>query len=213
MYRKPELKSYLTEKMKELVGPCLGQYDTTTTTTTLYTQNGGEADGNGDVEKFNGSEYDYSIDDTICVDYQNYEEGEHRGLVGFNIATINSTVVSATLYMYQTSTLGNPYEHFGEIRVAHVDFGSSIEAGEEDFSGAPISEGYAVLSPADDTISWKTANVTQFVQSDINNSRTHSQFRLYFATTVGGTEQEVCFEDSNGSGGTEFSPELVIEYN
>ena len=214
MYKKPDLRNYCVGEILEELGSIQAQY--VTTTVTLYTQNGGGADGNGDVERYEDEgiiKYDYSIDDTICVDYRDYEDGERRGLVGFNTPTINSTVVSATLYMYQTGTLGDPYEKFGQIRVAHVDFGSRIEESEETFSGTPITEGYAVLSPADDTISWKTANVTQFVQNDINNSRTYSQFRLYFATTVGGTEDEVNFEDSNSSEGTEFRPKLVIEYN
>jgi hypothetical protein len=120
------------------------------------------------------------------------------------------TVTSATLRLYQGSTLGTPYVDLGDVVVDHVDYGATLLGAAYD---APaIVSNIGALSQ-DGTIEYKTMTVTDRVQADVAAGRTRSQFRLRFSVF-----------DNNNDAGNDFAqfldadfgganpPQLVVTY-
>ncbi|OGD52522.1 hypothetical protein A3K80_09030 [Candidatus Bathyarchaeota archaeon RBG_13_38_9] len=142
-----------------------------------------------------------------------------RGFVSFDITGLpaNAIITSATLSLYQYNVAGTPYSAFttNAIGVDHVDYGSSLDIG--DFIPPPPSlhGGIGVLSPSTVTYEWKTLSVTNYVQDDLNNARTRTQYRLYFGSFTDGNNDDdiAAFESSENWGTTGNIPMLEVTYN
>lgn len=205
LYKKPEIKSYSASDIIEEIGPCQNQY----TTTTFYTTTGNSAvNVDGEIRSDNFVDEGIDIGDRPDNTY-------FRSFVGFDISSIQgSTIVSATLRVYQAQALLDPYT-LGTIVVDHVNFGSSIDFG--DFGNESGSD---ALTPNIGTLStnatqeWKTLDVTNYVQADINTGRTSSQFRLRFNTNTDsdGIQDMVNMEAIEDFLSTGNNPELVVTY-
>lgn len=205
LYDKPVLRSYSAEEMLEEIGPCQSLYSTT-----LYTTSGnsGTADGyicsDGTVDT-GGAGESITIGDDNVPEY-------YRGFVGFNISSLQGwTIVSATLRVYQVDYMNTPYVLLGTIVADHVDFDGSLKA--TDLDSVALTANIGTIS-TNVTLEWKTLDVKNYVQADLNAGRTTSQFRLRFTTnTAGGfTTDQAYFEDVEGDGGTGNKPELVVTY-
>jgi len=205
LYRKPEIKRYSADDLLEELGPIQSQY--TQYTITLYTRNGNNSvnvDGNISITGLVTTDLNLVVGDSLG-------EGGMRNVVGFDISSIpsGSTIVSATLRMYQYSITGTPYS-LGTIAVDHVNFSTSIDSG--DYSGGTISSSIGTISN-NTTVEYKTLAVTAHVQADLTAGRTSSQYRLGFTTTVGpGSDNMALFESAENYGSTGNRPELVVTY-
>lgn len=138
-----------------------------------------------------------------------------RGFVSFDLTALPSgiTVEKATLKLYQTSIIGNPYGVGGNLKVDHLDYGDSLA--NDDYNRASLSSNIGTLS-SNANVEWKELEVTDRVRDDLNNSRIRSQFRLHFTTeNIGGdvTGDFAYFESGDNSTGTSNLPQLVIRYH
>jgi hypothetical protein len=142
-----------------------------------------------------------------------------RGFVSFDITSIpaNAIITSAKLSLYQYSVAGTPYTAFttNAIGVDHVDYGNSLDIG--DFIPPPPSlhGDIGVLTPSTVTYEWKNLSVTNYVQDDLNNARTHTQYRLHFGSfTDGNNDNDIAFFESSENWGTTGNiPMLEVTYN
>lgn len=138
-----------------------------------------------------------------------------RGFVSFDLGVIPSgvTVEKATLRLYQTSVIGDPYGVGGSIKVDQLDYGSTLE--NADYSAPSISSSFATLT-SNATVEWKDVDVTDQVKNDLSSGRSRSQYRIHFAIeSIGGTVTGdfAYFESDDNSVGTGNIPQLVIKYH
>ena len=111
--------------------------------------------------------------------------------------------------MYQHQRSSDPYVDLGgEVRVDQMSYGTSLDA--SDYNAAALNSYIGTVS-VNNTLEWKSLDVTSSVQDDINNSRVRSQFRLYFPTEQDGESDSdrAYFYTSNNA---TSKPELVIVY-
>lgn len=133
-----------------------------------------------------------------------------RAFVGFDISSIHSTIVSATLRIYQAEiTEGAPYTALGNLIVDHVNFGTSLSSA--DFTGNTLTNNIGTISN-NANIEWKTLDVKDYVQADINAGRTSSQFRIRFTNDTAVDENWITLEDADDYCDTGNKPELVVTY-
>lgn len=137
-----------------------------------------------------------------------------RGFVSFGTAHIpeGATVEKATLRLYQTKVMGDPYGVGIRVKVDHLDYGDSLE--NADYAASSISGSFVTLSESAG-VGWKEVDVTDAVRSDRENNRERSQFRLHFAVeNTGGTVQGdfAYFESADNSEGTGNTPQLMVTY-
>lgn len=204
LYNKPLLNSYSTSDIIEEIGPCQNQY----TTTTFYTSTGNASsnvDGQVPSSGIPQTNLNLTIGDAAAGISM-------RSVAGFDISSIpsGSTIASATLRVYQYSISGTPYTLLGTIVVDHVNFGSSIDT--TDYSGGTLSSNIGTISN-NTTIEYKTLDVASNVQTDLNDGRTSSQYRLRFTTeTAPGDNNLANFETAENFGGSGNRPELVVTY-
>lgn len=137
-----------------------------------------------------------------------------RGFVSFDLSSLPSGIAieKATLKLYQTGKTGNPYGVGGSLLVDHIDYGDSL--GDDDFDRGPLASNIGTIS-GNDTVEWKSLEVTDRVKDDLANGRGRSQFRLRFTTeSVGGdaTGDFAHFESGNNSEGTGNIAQLVIVF-
>lgn len=138
-----------------------------------------------------------------------------RGFISFDLSKMPtySKIVSATLRIYQTKVVGNPFgSETGFLKIDHLNFGDSLD--EADYNATPISSGFADVSK-NRTIGWKETEVTSPVIEDVGSNRKLSQFRLHFEKEDKGTTDSgdyVYFESSDNSEGTTNIPQLLIKY-
>lgn len=139
-----------------------------------------------------------------------------RGFASFDLGSIPSgkTIDQATLRLYQTSVIGDPYgAGGGSIKVDHLDFGDSLD--NSDYAVAAISSSFATLSSSA-TVAWKEVDVTDALRNDRTNSRSRSQYRIHLTTeTVGGdaTGDFAYFESADNNTGSGYTPQLVVRYH
>lgn len=137
-----------------------------------------------------------------------------RGFVSFDISVIpvTATVTEATLRLYQTKTVGNPYTVGGNLMVDYLNYGTTLD--NSDYALAAITSNLALLT-ANSTVEWKDANVTDAVKKDLQEGRSHSQYRIHFETEVKGgdvTGDFSYFESADNSESSGNIPQLVIKY-
>lgn len=135
-----------------------------------------------------------------------------RGFVSFDITSIpaGKTIELATLRLYQTEVVGDPYGSLGSLRLDHLNYGDSLEG--SDYDASSISASFATLT-SNAAVEWKDANVTDRLKDDIANSRSRSQYRLRFTTEATGADAWARFESANNSIGTGNTPQLVVRYH
>lgn len=136
--------------------------------------------------------------------------------MSFDLGALPSgaTIEQATLRLYQTSVIGDPYGvGGGSIKVDHMDYGSSFE--NSDYGMASLSTSFATLS-SNGTVGWKEIDVTDRVRDDRQNSRSRSQYRIHLTTEATGgdvTGDFAYFEASENTVGTGNTPQLVVRYH
>jgi len=228
IYIKPLITALKRNEVEEELGLLQTQYDTPDpepTTVTLTTTTGLDSGNSDGAIQYNFDEdpETYDQEDTLFIGDVEVPQGPAyyygRGFVGFDISDIQGTVVSATLKIYQIAADGeeDPYDDLGEIIVDHVNFGTSLDASENDFGTAngndAIDANVGTIS-SDSTLEWKTLDVTTQVQNDIDSGRITSQFRFRFTTNTDEDDktERVIFGGAEDTGGTGNTPELVVVY-
>lgn len=137
-----------------------------------------------------------------------------RGFVSFDLSGIpaSATITETTLRLYQTKTIGNPYGVGGNLKVDHLDYGTSLD--DPDYGASSLISNYATLT-TNASVEWKDVAATDQIKSDRSASRTRSQFRIHFTSEVTGgdvTGDFAYYESANNSEGTGNTPQLVIKY-
>ncbi|MCP4714926.1 MAG: IPTL-CTERM sorting domain-containing protein [Deltaproteobacteria bacterium] len=134
-----------------------------------------------------------------------------RGFVSFDITTLGAKgIASAVFRLNQTAGLGDPYNDLGdEVRVDHLDYGAALDGG--DYNAAALTTNIGLIS-TNATSEWKTLDVTAYVQNDMNNLRTRSQFRLYFPDKTDDDNNGDYTLFTTGDSGTN-KPELVVTFS
>ncbi len=137
-----------------------------------------------------------------------------RGFVTFDLRALppGARITSATVRVYQSSVVGSPYAKLGYLRLDHVDYGATLDYDE---FGLPILGGSTVGNISDEpTLGWKSLDVTERLQADLDAARTRSQYRLRFGLRYNNdaTNDWARFEDGEMSQGTVNPPLLVITY-
>ena len=116
--------------------------------------------------------------------------------------------------MRQIDHVGNPYEDLVRVVLDHVALGGELlDNGFDAPATAPQNLGFATLSD-NETPDVKTAIVTPQVQLDLEEGRTHSQFRLRFQinTNLDGAQDFAVFADGEDKAGFGVLPELRVSY-
>lgn len=205
-YKKPEFRNYSTSDILEELGPCQNQY--TTATLTPSTDDCMYHNPSGDIYILGSSLFPTNpigVGDNATNLYV-------RGFFSFDISSIHSTIVSATLRLYQTLSTGAPYD-LGNLIVDHVNYGT-LEANVTDFNGNDLTRGLASTSDSDNS-EWKEFDVKAAVQADID-ARNTSQFRVRFNTNTDsdGVADATHLEDieNHGTTGTDKKAQLVVTY-
>lgn len=96
-----------------------------------------------------------------------------RGHVVYDLSALpaGATILSATLHIEQSNSVGSPFPAFGVVVVDHV---SALS-----YSSDVLALDVGVLA-TDDMMTMRTLDVTSEVAADLAASRTTSQFRLRF---------------------------------
>ncbi len=133
-----------------------------------------------------------------------------RGFVSFDIASIppGATIISATLKMYQEAVNGTPYADLGNIMVDHIDYGPTLDS--DDYSLLALEDDIGTISN-NGAFEFKTLDVTESLQDDMDHGRTRSQYRLRFPTQTDNDsiEDAAFFVQANYG---DNSPKLVVIY-
>jgi hypothetical protein len=122
-----------------------------------------------------------------------------------------ASVVSATLYAYQSVAIGTPFTQLGAaVLVDHVNIDLGAGAGLDplDLGSAAYAVGIGSLSSSM-ALGFRFLDVTAAVQADLDAGRSTSDFRLYFAsgTDGAGDADYVLFDDAEAGG-----PALLITW-
>lgn len=138
--------------------------------------------------------------------------GVSRGFLSFDLSQISTgtSINKITLRIFQQGTTGSPYKVGSDIKVDHLNFGSTFEP--SDYSTSSISSSFATIS-SNPAPGWKEADVTQNVKGDLTAGRSRSQFRMHFALEQAGggtTGDFALFESGDNSLKSGNTPQLVI---
>jgi hypothetical protein len=209
LYEKPIFKSYSSAEILEKLGLLQNQYhpDPTDQTVTFYT-----APGDNIVNLDGTVGTGWAGTNITFAGNEGGGTGYWRGFVGFDLSSIaGKTIVSATLRVYQASIQNEPYSNIGSLVVDHVDFGTSLPLAGHVADGTLTSNIGTISTNAN--LEWKTLDVKNYVQADLNASRTSSQYRVRFTTDSYPTQTNTMqLEDAENSRGTGHTPELVVTY-
>lgn len=206
LYKKPELKTYSAIDIQEELGPCQSQY--TTGNTTLYS----DSNNDGWMKKYeDDGSYSLNSGSYVYVGYSQDGGPRYttlRSFFSFDISSIQGTVVSATLRLYESGRQGYPFP-FTYLALDHVNFGT-LAAGAADFAGNDLTSNYATTTDYD-TSEWKEFDVKTAVQADVNAVRTTSQFRVRFYPDDS-HPHTLDYIYMNSSSNSSNKPELVVTY-
>ncbi|MCK4256264.1 T9SS type A sorting domain-containing protein [candidate division WOR-3 bacterium] len=149
-----------------------------------------------DSFKVNTQYIDINVGDAWIPFPEDCQEVWIRGYISFGLSSLPETIVivRAVVGVYQWKCGGNNIEGLFPIwdvpggdtlfcLLDHIDYGNSLDttdwtAGDE---GDPrtLTSNIGVISN-DSVIEWKTMDVTQYIQADIDFGRGKSQFRIRF---------------------------------
>lgn len=123
-----------------------------------------EAPRTGDTEVFPGP----------AIIYRQFYSFEWMGIPS------SVSLQSATLRLYQANVEGTPYGigSLGSVTVDHVNYGTTLDSA--DYNAVALTANIGTLS-TEMSLAYKTLNVTASVASDIQASRSRSQYRLGFS--------------------------------
>lgn len=205
-YKKPELKTYSVSDIIQEIGPCQSQY-----TTTLYTAPGSSGYNIDGFVSSDGTFID-TTNDAIAVGETAIAGVMQRSFVGFDLSTIpaGSTIMSATLRVYQFNIDNSPYANLGgAIRVDVVDFGTSLDS--TDYSSTALASNIGNIS-TNPTLEWKTMDVTSQAHSRV--SARYIQFRLYFPGSAAPPTQDLAafVSADHTSSDSSDAPQLAVTY-
>lgn len=207
LYKKPSISSYSSVDVIEELGPCQNyQYATINPSANDYI-----ISIPGAPMYILGSDYPPLV--LLVGDYDAGGGGmcHYRAFFSFDISSIHSTVVSATLKIYQVSTPeGSPYTNLGSLLIDHVNFGT-IAANATVYDGNDLTRSIATTSNSAD--GWKEFDVKNGVQADIDAGRSTSQFRVRFTNEQLSGKNDIAIEDKDYHCGTTNKPELVVTYH
>jgi hypothetical protein len=135
-----------------------------------------------------------------------------RQFFSFDISQIpaGSTIVQATLRLYQVNVTGTPYTELGNVVIDHLDYGASLDG--TDYAAPALTSNAGTLSN-NATLEYKQVGVAAAVQADLAAARTRSQFRTRFSTadfSNDGTSDYVQFADEDSPTNR---PVLVVVYH
>lgn len=138
-----------------------------------------------------------------------------RGFVSFDISDLGNDVVisSATLRLYQTKTLGEPYSQGGSLYLDHLTYGNRLD--KNDYSSPALTSNFTIFSESAKR-GWVESDIKKALADDLSNARALSQFRLHFEREkTGGTGEGdfAYFESTENTQKTGNVPELVVEYS
>ncbi len=138
----------------------------------------------------------------------------YRAFDAFDLTRLpaNAQIVSATLRVYQSEVLGDPYSTHGPLVADHINIGSTLDTG--DYTGRNIRAAFAVLAQ-DATIGYKQADATERVLADLDSGRRHAAFRVRFGSLNSdndGVRDLAVFTDAEDSDGVGFVPQLIVRY-
>jgi hypothetical protein len=138
-----------------------------------------------------------------------------RGFVSFDLEGLpnSSKIDAATLRLYQTKTEGEPYRFGGNLKIDHLTYGDDLDKG--DYAAPALLSSFTTLTN-NNSVDWKSADVTDQIKDDLANARSQSQFRIHFDKEVKGGEADgdfAYFESADNSEGTGNIPQLVVKYH
>lgn len=138
-----------------------------------------------------------------------------RGFLSFDLSKLPkySKILSVTLRIYQTKTVGNPFgSETGNLMIDHLTIGESLD--EPDYNANSLSSNFEEISK-NRSVGWKEAEVSNPVIEDLGSNRKLTQFRLHFEKEEKGTTDSgdyAYFESSDNSEGTTNIPQLLVKY-
>lgn len=123
---------------------------------------------------------------------------------------ITAHLLGARLELYQAQVVGDPYAALGNLMLDHVAYGAALTPSA--YSLTALQTPITFSTNANYVV--KTAIVTAWVQDDINNGRTRSQFRLRFTSEFGPIpiNQTTQFSDEELSCCAGIRPILIVSY-
>ncbi len=103
-----------------------------------------------------------------------------RQFFSFEITNVpaGAEIVSATLQLYQASVGGHPFSSLGSLVVDRVDLGAGLDSG--DYAG-PALQAWIGTMPPEETLGYKSLDVTAAVQAERAAGRPRFQVRLRFS--------------------------------
>ena len=139
-----------------------------------------------------------------------------RGFMSFDLTGIPATAVvqSIQLRFYQVSVTGTPYAKLGNLRLQHVDYGSTLDNAAFD---TPVLHS-AILAPHTGSGVWydyTSGTLGDWIEADLAAGRTRTQLRLQFSTETDGdgVEDFASFESGENYLGTGYLPHITMTYS
>jgi hypothetical protein len=127
---------------------------------------------------------------------------------------VTAHLLSARLELYQAAVNGTPYELLGgSVLLDHIAYGGALTASA--YNLVALGNGAPITFSTNGNHAIKVAIVTAWVQDDINNSRTRTQFRLRFPqeySDVPGLTNNVQFSDAELSCCAGVPPRLIVSW-
>lgn len=121
--------------------------------------------------------------------------------------------VGAVVQVSVTSSMGNPYAAYGNLRAWYVPYGNDLAnvVGMMIVNPPP----YAMFSPADDSTGVKEANVTDILHRAVSDGHDRLQIGVGFAgpSNNDGVGQWVHLTDAENTSGSQPPPRLVVTWH
>jgi len=139
----------------------------------------------------------------------------YRQFFSFGLSDIpdGTTIISASLELFQTNDHGNPFTDLGDVVVDHLDYGETLDG--DDYNMVALTSNIGTLSD-NTTEEYKILDVTTYVQTDYAATRDYSQYRVWFSVLDNdndGVRDSVSFTDAEDSCcSTGNLPKLVVVY-
>src|SRR5260221_11537975 len=124
-----------------------------------------------------------------------------RGFVSFNLDDLpqGTTISKATVRIYQTKLVGNPFGVHGAIKVDHLVYGTALNS--DAYNTIGQKDKFATI-PQSTSAGWKEIDVTNQLKNDTSDAHTRSQYRIHFdqeKVSSSNSENMVYFESASNS--------------